>query len=568
MKQSILHYKQSSFRRTFGVLCCMLVIMANRIAAQPVLSLTPVISTGLNQPIQFVNAGDGTNRVFIVQKGGVIRVYDAAFNYLSDFLTVTPIDANGERGLLSMAFHPNYNTNGLFYVYYTTTAGDLEVARYQVSSGNPNVADAASKVIVITIPHPTNTNHNGGELHFGADGFLYLSTGDGGGTGDVSNNAQNTSVLLGKILRFDVNTSAVAPYYTIPAGNPYSNEIYALGLRNPYRWSFDRLTNDMWIGDVGQDSWEEIDFRSAATSVNVNYGWRCYEGDSTYNVTGCGAASNYVFPAFSYASQNPSASVTGGIVYRGTASPLLQGWYIAADFYSGIFYKIISNGSGGWNVSTQTIAPTGIVDFGETENGEAYVVSLTDNSVYNLSASTVLPISLVSFTATVAFNGAQLQWKTAKEDNLQQFEIEYSMDGNVYRQLSAIAAKNNANGSDYSFFHNIAYNGYVYYRLKMREQNGEYTYSGVVQVKLNNAAAAIIAPTFITDGMLHLHFNGEEDTNRTLELLSMDGKVILKQDLTNRSGLVSVDVTSVATGMYLVRINKGITPVIQKVFIQ
>jgi glucose/arabinose dehydrogenase len=230
-------------------------LFLNPVAAQPALSLTPVITTGLSSPIQFVHAGDGSNRIFIVQQGATIKVYDASFNYLSDFLTVSNVTVGGERGLLSMAFHPAYASNGFSYVYYTNTAGDLELARYHVSS-DANVADAASKVVLITIPHPTNSNHNGGELHFGADGYLYLSTGDGGGGGDVPNNAQNTAVLLGKMLRFNVNTSNVSPYYTIPAGNPFGNEIYDLGLRNPFRWSFDRLTKDMWIGDVGQDSFE------------------------------------------------------------------------------------------------------------------------------------------------------------------------------------------------------------------------------------------------------------------------------------------------------------------------
>ncbi|SEW38867.1 Glucose/arabinose dehydrogenase, beta-propeller fold [Chitinophaga sp. YR573] len=353
-------------------------------AAAPQISLTSVISSGLSAPMQFVHAGDGSKRVFIVQKAGTIRVYDSTFNFLSVFGTVSNVSTSGERGLLSMAFHPNYSTNGFVYVYYTNTAGNLELARYHVNSGSPNTLDAASKVIVLTIPHPTNANHNGGELHFGSDGYLYLSTGDGGGSGDVPNNAQNTSVLLGKILRMAVNTSTTAPYYTIPAGNPFSNEVYAYGLRNPYRWSFDKATQDMWIGDVGQDSWEEINFRAAAATSGTNYGWRCYEGNATYNSSGC-TGTNYIFPVHTYATQNPAASITGGVVYRGTTYPALQGCYLSADFYSGIFYKIVPNGSG-WDVTTQTLSPTGIVDFGETESGEVYVVSNTGNSVYRVTS--------------------------------------------------------------------------------------------------------------------------------------------------------------------------------------
>lgn len=534
--------------------------------AQPQLTLTPAITTGLSAPMQLVNAGDGSGRIFIVQKGGGIRVYDAAFAYLGDFLTVTGINSTGERGLLSMAFHPSYATNGFFYVYYTTTAGDLELARYHVSS-NVNVADVSSKVVLLTIPHQTNTNHNGGQLHFGADGYLYLSTGDGGGAGDVPNNAQNTTVLLGKMLRLAVNASATAPYYTIPAGNPYSNEIYDLGLRNPYRWSFDRLSNDMWIGDVGQDSWEEINYRPAATTANVNYGWRCYEGNATYNTTGCSPASSYVFPVHTYASQDPAASITGGLVYRGTASPLLQGWYLSADFYSGIFYKILPDGAGGWTVSTQTLSPTGIVNFGETENGEAYAISNTGNSVYNISASVVLPISLVSFTAVPSRQGAKLHWETASEENIQQFDLEYSMDGNAFKHLYTLPAKNKSATSLYDYQHTISYDGSVFYRLKMVERSGQSTYSGIVQVKLNNADQSMITNTFITDGILRINTTSNV-VYRSLELVSMEGKIMHKENITDLTGMRNMDIGHLAPGVYLVRVSGESKSFVQKIFIQ
>ena len=186
-----------------------LLIIPAEMSAQPTLSYLPVI-TGLSAPMQLVHAGDGSKRIFIVQKSGSILAYSNTYNLLSTFLTVTDITSTGERGLLSMAFHPGYAVNGFFYVYYTNNNGDLELARYKVSD-DPNLADALSKVILVTIPHPTYQNHNGGELHFGNDGYLYLSTGDGGSGGDPSNNAQNTSLLLGKMLRFDVNTSGTAP---------------------------------------------------------------------------------------------------------------------------------------------------------------------------------------------------------------------------------------------------------------------------------------------------------------------------------------------------------------------
>ena len=285
--------------------------------AQPVLSLTPVISIGLSSPIQFVAVPDGSNRLCIVEKGGAIRLYNANYTFASVFLTITGLATAGEQGLLSLAFHPNYKTNGVFFVYYVNASGNLELARYKVSA-DPTVADVASKVVVLTIPHPTNTNHNGGELHFGSDGLLYLATGDGGGGGDSPNNAQNSTILLGKMLRLAVNTSTTAPYYTIPTGNPFNNEVYAIGLRNPFRWSFDRQTNDMWIGDVGQDAFEEINYRAAAKTLGANYGWRCYEGDANFNTSGCLVASNYVFPAYNYVAQNPAASIIGALCIGAT----------------------------------------------------------------------------------------------------------------------------------------------------------------------------------------------------------------------------------------------------------
>ena len=372
----------------FTITSVTLLLFINVTVAQPVLSLTPVITTGLSSPMQLVNAGDGSGRIFIVQKDGTILVYNKAYGLIGTFLSVTGIQTSGERGLLSLAFHPNYALNGLFYVYYTNNNGDLQLARYAVSA-NPNVADPLSKDTLITIPHPNESNHNGGELHFGNDGYLYLSTGDGGGTGDVPNNAQSPDVLLGKILRFAVNTSDIAPYYTIPLSNPFGSEIFAYGLRNPFRWSFDRVTYDMWIGDVGQDSWEEINYRPKDSTNGVNYGWRCYEGSAVYNTSiGCaGPITNYIFPVHSYPTPSPGA-VTGGTVYRGNTYVAFRGYYVAADFYSGVFFKVkYDTLTHTATTTTQTLSPNNLSDFGETEDGELYAVALSANAVYRIGSN-------------------------------------------------------------------------------------------------------------------------------------------------------------------------------------
>jgi glucose/arabinose dehydrogenase len=377
--------KKAYFISVFLLLSC-------PIFAQPTISTKEVI-TGLSQPMQVVHAGDGSNRIFIPQKGGVIRVYDSNFASLGTFLTVSPISSGGEQGLLSMCFHPQYQTNGLFFVYYTTTTGSLEVARYKVGSGNDsiNLANPSSKKIVITIPHPTYGNHNGGTLRFGKDGFLYLSTGDGGGGGDPDNNGQNTSTLLGKMLRLNINGSTVStPYYAIPSSNPIlpgntvANEVFAYGLRNPFRWNFDKATGDMWIGDVGQNAFEEFNRCHRDSLAGVNYGWRCYEGNNVYNSAGC-SGTNYKFPFLTYPTVGSSA--VGGTVYRGQIFSSMKGYYFGADFYSGQLFKVKYDSlTNIYNTSSQTISVNGITDFGEAEDGEIYITSLFSGKVFRLEA--------------------------------------------------------------------------------------------------------------------------------------------------------------------------------------
>lgn len=365
---------------TFQLLSCLM-------QAQPQLSLTAVPASGLNMPLQVVNADDGSGRFFVVQKGGTILVYDPSWDFLGNFLTVTNLGGSFEGGLLSMVFHPGYSSNGFFYVYYTNLFGQLELARYQVSAHNPNEADPGSKAILLSIPHPNFNNHNGGELHFGADGYLYLSTGDGGNPLDPDNNGQHTDVLLGKLLRLAVDTTAIAPYYSIPADNPFANEVYATGLRNPFRWSFDPLTQDLWISDVGSSIREEINFLPAGAGPGANFGWSCMEGAFMLNTGFCEPDTPYVTPVYSYITL-PPVSIIGGLVYRGSEHPDLQGYYVSADHYSGNWFLISPDGNGGWLSSVQTLSVKGIADFGMSENGEIYVVSITENMIYQLGTTT------------------------------------------------------------------------------------------------------------------------------------------------------------------------------------
>lgn len=361
-------------------------------------------ATGLNAPVGVYNAGPGDDRLFVIEQAGVIRIVQSNGAVVpTPFLDISArVLSGGERGLLGLVFHPNYATNGFFYVNYTTTGtGQTHISRFSVT-GNPNVADPSSEVILFTVDQPFS-NHNAGDLHFGPDGFLYIPLGDGGsaGTGDPFNNAQNMGVLLGKIVRIDVNGIAGSPAecfgggtggYTIPATNPFidgpggaCDEIWALGLRNPWRSSFDRVTGDFYIGDVGEATWEEIDFQPAGSGGGANYGWRCFEGNNPFNLSGCGPSSSYTFPIFAYSHSGGECSVIGGYVYRGNLFPALFGRYVLTDLCTGNFWDIIPDGAGGWQIAQHTnLAQFGYVSFGEDANGELYVVHQGSGTLFRL----------------------------------------------------------------------------------------------------------------------------------------------------------------------------------------
>ncbi len=340
------------------------------------IQLDPVVTTGLSSPLFVGHAGDGSNRLFILEQGGVAKVLQPGSSTPTVFLDIhTKVVAGGERGLLGLAFHPQYGANGRFFVYYTRSGdGALAIAEYHVSA-DPNVANPTESVL-LTIPHPTNTNHNGGMLAFGPDGYLYMGVGDGGSGNDPPSNAQNINVLLGKILRIDVDhpDPVAGTLYSSPADNPFVNapgrdEIFAFGMRNPWRFSFDRGTGQQWVADVGQGTREEVD----SPIVNGgNYGWRVYEGSvCTNNDPSLCNPANYLFPIFDYTHSGGRCSITGGYVYRGSQGALPLGTYVYGDYCSGEIFA--------WDGSTQsTLLDTtlNISSFGEDQAGELYVVNL------------------------------------------------------------------------------------------------------------------------------------------------------------------------------------------------
>ncbi len=381
-----------------------------------------VASGGLASPVTITNAGDGSGRLFIVEQVGRIRIWNGTSLLATPFLTVSvgpgcSTTDCGERGLLGLAFHPNYENNGFFYVYYTRPSdGDIQIARYHVSSGNPNVADPSSALVLLTIEHSSQSNHNGGQLAFGPDGYLYAGVGDGGGGGDPFENGQNKDTLLAKILRLDVDRDDFpadpARNYGIPANNPFvgatpgADEVWAYGLRNPWRFSFDRQTGDLYIGDVGQGLWEEVDFQAAGSAGGQNYGWDCREGAHSYNDTNgdmnanCGPVVS-IDPILEY-DHSPECSVTGGYVYRGiAASSLLTGNFIFSDYCSGKIWRAIPAGGGTWtfNYNTPLSLPAnfGLTTFGESETGRLYA------AYSNGSIQWVAPYTFSDVTPTHAF---------------------------------------------------------------------------------------------------------------------------------------------------------------------
>lgn len=541
--------------------------------AQPLLQYTPVI-TGLNAPIDIVNAGDGSNRMFVVQRAGTIAVYNASFGYIRDFLTVTGISTAGEGGLLSMAFHPAYAANGYFYVYYTLPDNSLEIARYQVSS-NPDSADVASKQVVLNIPHPVNTNHNGGKLLFGQDGYLYLGTGDGGGAGDVPNNAQNGNSLLGKMLRLNVTTTPAGPFYTIPPTNPYVSdpnvldEVWAMGLRNPFRWSFDRSTHDMWLSDVGQGAFEELNFQPAASAGGINYGWRCYEANAAYNTAGCLPAASYTAPIFNYGHNNTTGgfAITGGFVYRGPDFPALTGYYVCADYISGNQWVINDNGAGGWNIFQQNVAglPANVVAYGETENGALYAASLTTGNVYQVGVSAVLPLTLTGFSGFHREGTSYLDWHTGSEKALHRFEVEYSGNGIDYLYAGSVAAANNPAGAAYRFQHVLKTDRPVFYRLKMIDLGGQFRYSNIISLAPGKSGTDVLYPNPLKNAVLHAWL--EHDFSE-LVVENMSGAIVHREALSGRTGKQAFDLGRLPQGFYLVHLKGTDQHKMEKLVIQ
>ncbi|MCB0456852.1 MAG: PQQ-dependent sugar dehydrogenase [Flavobacteriaceae bacterium] len=423
-----------------------------------------LFASGFSSSVDIQNAGD--DRLFVVEQRGVIKILNAdGSTNATPFLDIQSIvDFGGERGLLGLAFHPDYANNGYFYVHYSDNSGDTQISRFSVDSGNPDIADSSSELQYLNVIQPFG-NHNGGSIAFGPDGYLYIALGDGGSGGDPNNYAQNTELLLGKLLRIDVDTPGGSTNYSIPPDNPFfgepvnAEEIWSIGLRNPFRFSFDFTDNKIWIGDVGQNGREEVN-SADVTEAAVNYGWRCYEGNNPYNTSNCLPSSEYRFPVYDYP-WNGGGSVIGGRVYRGATYLDLQGVYIFGDI-DGMLGTLDAS----YNFINQSAGnPNGTwVAFGADNSGEMYAVSLGGN-VYKIIGGQIASIEDFNTDSFTLFpNPAKTQITIQSETEiLQQISI-FDINGRLVHSEKKVSG--NSKTMDISSFSTGLY------LVKITSENG------------------------------------------------------------------------------------------------
>lgn len=417
------------YSKIFSTLLFVSSCLDNQVYSQtPLLTLEPFRS-GFSRPTAIESAGD--KRIFVAEIGGKIKIITNNTTLPTPFLDIsTKVQDAQWAGINSFAFHPNYAQNGRFYVLYIRKPDNLvQLSQFKRSLTDSNQANP-TETPLLTIPHILSTGHRGGCMRFGKDGYLYISTGDDGDggrgvTGDPVNNAQNLSVLFGKLLRIDVNSTNNT--YTIPVDNPYQSntgsipkEIWARGLRNPWRFSFDRATGDLWIGDNGQDGWEEVNFLVSNAKAGANFGWRCFEGNHRYVQPICTDSASLSFPLHEYAgfanNGGIGASVIGGFVYRGQQFSGMYGYYIYADYITGQFWVLRRNQNGSYLIFPQSITITNPVTFGEDKEGELYVASFTNGIIYKIKAQ-LCPSSL-TLTAPITNSGAFNASKSIVASNL------------------------------------------------------------------------------------------------------------------------------------------------------
>jgi hypothetical protein len=544
----------------------LIVAFSGSLRAQPQLELQPFAS-GFQSPIGIMNAGD--DRLFVIQQRGLIRIIDLEGNIAdTPFLDFSgTVSQEGfETGLLGLAFHPDYNENGYFFVSYTReTDGNSVISRFSVSDDDPNLADPDSEQVLLTADQPF-ANHNGGQILFGPDGYLYIALGDGGSAGDPEDNAQDPTTLLGKMLRIDVDGDN-GNGYAIPADNPFvddettPDEIWALGLRNPWRNSFDRYTGDFWIADVGQTDREEVNFQPAGSPGGDNYGWRCYEGTMEFNLEGCDDPENYVFPVFEYGHPDETGctgSITGGYVYRGAIYSGMFGVYLAGDYCTGVFYYVSHENSEFEGGELITINEQEITSFGEDRYGELYVALIGSGEILRVTETEECePVAVIRNA------DRPLEVVTGESITLEAFfhpSLEYQWNFND----EPLPGETD---------HTLELTEPGAYSVTVTNPENECAATSEV-VEVTSDPTSVIAPqednitVFPNPATDQLRIEGlEPGLNITIELIDASGAVIYS--VRNiYAGEADLSVGHLPTGLYLIRISGGDNVVVKRLMIR
>ncbi len=535
--------------------------------AQPILEFTPINLSGasLSQPLDITGCGDDSGRLFITQKGGTIRIIKDNVVMDEYFLEIpSKVINSGERGLLGMAFHPQYPDSPYIYVNYVITGSITNrISRFSLNPEDPNDMDESTELILVE-QAGVQTNHKAGGLAFGPDGYLYIGFGDGGGGGDPAKAGQDLETLLAKIIRIDVDHKDGQLNYAIPPDNPFVgttglDEIWVYGIRNPWRISFDRLTGDFWIGDVGQNLWEEVDMIPAGTPGGMNFGWNCQEANHPYSPQNCAQGTDFTFPVFEYPhSCNPcpvgrGASLTGGFVYRGSDFPLLQGLYICTDYVSNYLWMIKQTGSDPVTVDVFTQNGSGIVSqivsFGEDDHGELYACNL-NGTIYRVGATSLVPIQWDAIKGSIVINGNKVEWTVEQTFGIDQFDIQRSFSA-TFDNFSSIAQVKPVGGESYFQYTDLfGQPEYVYYRVAGERADGTTEYSPIVRIQADPVSKPSLV--YASDSNVWRVNLPENWQQGLITVYDLQGKEIFKY---KASGDRQVSLTPpVIPGIYVVKV--------------